>query len=51
MADDVHVDTEFRPASTPQRVRDWFAKSLGVKQEAPGHHHAGAGNAGRKAMR
>src|SRR5215813_10156247 len=33
MADDVHVDTQFRTASTPQRVRDWFAKSLGVKQE------------------
>jgi uncharacterized hydrophobic protein (TIGR00271 family) len=33
MADDVHVDTQVGQAPTRQRVRDWFAKSLGVKQE------------------
>jgi uncharacterized hydrophobic protein (TIGR00271 family) len=33
MADDVHADTKLRPAPTPQRVRDWFARNLGVKEE------------------
>lgn len=33
MADDVHIGAEVEPPSVQQRVRDWFAESLGVKPE------------------
>jgi uncharacterized hydrophobic protein (TIGR00271 family) len=33
VADDAHVEVGAAPAPLNQRVRDWFARSLGVKQE------------------